>query len=143
MSLGNIDKNILNECTNWIVGGSTVGSHIWEDANDSNKWTLFFKLLDEINMTEKRVAFYGLGDHILYPNHFVNGLGLLQDEFEKRNAKIIGQWPVDGYKFTDSDGIRNEMFCGLALDQDNEEELTDGRIDEWLKIVKPKFERNY
>jgi flavodoxin I len=139
MSLGKADKKLLQECNYWIVGGSTVGSHVWEDANDSNKWNDFFLLLNELDMTKKTVAFYGLGDHILYPNHFVDGLGLLQEEFEKRNAKIIGQWPVKGYDFNESDGVKDGMFFGLALDLDNEEELTDKRIDEWLKIIKPQL----
>ena len=139
MSLGKLDINILQECNNWIVGGSTVGSHVWEDANDSNKWNEFFHLLDKIDFAKKTVAFYGLGDQILYPNHFVDGLGILQEEFEKRNAKIIGRWPVKGYEFYESNGVKEGMFFGLALDQDHNEELTDARIDEWLKIISPEF----
>lgn len=139
MSLGNLDKKILHDSDQWLVGGSTVGSHVWEDANDSNKWTEFFQLLDEIDLTKKTVAFYGLGDHILYPNHFVDGLGILQEEFESRKAKIVGSWPVKGYEFNDSDGMKNGMFFGLALDQDNDEGLTDNRINEWLKTVKPQL----
>ncbi len=142
-SLNMLDRDILLGCSKWIVGGSTVGSHIWQDATDSNKWNMFFKVLDEIDMEGKTVAFFGLGDHILYPNHFVDGLGTLQDEFEKRNARIVGQWKTEGYKFTDSEGVENDMFFGLALDMDNEEELTDKRIVEWLKIVKPEFEKRF
>jgi len=137
MSIGNLDKNVLRESDQWLVGGSTVGSHVWEDANDSNKWNEFFHLMDEMDMTKKTVAFFGLGDHILYPNHFVDGLGILQEEFENRKAKIIGHWPVKGYEFNDSNGMKNDMFYGLALDQDNDEALTDSRIDEWLRTIKP------
>ena len=97
MSLGKLDKKILMECDQWIVGGSTVGSHVWEDANDSNKWNQFFKLLKEIDLTKKKVSFFGLGDQILYPSHFVDGLGILQEEFESKKANIIGRWPVKGY----------------------------------------------
>lgn len=141
MSLGKLDINTLQESNHWIVGGSTVGSHVWEDANDSNKWNEFFHLLDKIDVSKKTVAFYGLGDQVLYPNHFVDGLGILQEEFEKRNARIIGQWPVKGYDFYESNGIKDDMFFGLALDQDHQEELTDVRIEQWLKIISPEFGR--
>jgi flavodoxin I len=124
---------------NWIIGGSTVGSHVWEDADDSNKWVEFFKMLDVVDMTKKTVAFYGLGDHILYPNHFVDGLGVFQEEFGSRNAKIVGKWPTEGYNFTDSEGVDDDMFYGLALDEDHEDELTDQRLDKWLEMIKNDF----
>jgi flavodoxin I len=141
VSLGKIDIKILQECSHWIVGGSTVGSHVWEDASDSNKWNDFFHLLDKIDMANKTVAFYGLGDQILYPNHFVDGLGLLQEEFEKRKTRIIGRWPVNGYEFNDSNGAEDGMFFGLALDQDHQEELTDARVEQWMKIIGPEFRK--
>ena len=31
-------------------------------------------------------------------------------------------------------------FCGLALDEDNEEELTEGRIEKWISMLKSDFE---
>jgi flavodoxin I len=69
----------------------------------------------------------------------VNGLGVFQDEFSKRNAHIVGQWPVAGYDHTDSEGMEDDMFFGLALDEDKQEELTDERIDKWLKIIVKEF----
>ena len=139
ISIAHTTKEILNEYDNWIVGGSTVGSHVWEDADDTNKWHDFFKLLDEIDTNGKIVAFYGLGDQVLYPHHFVDGLGVFQEEFEKRNIKIVGQWSAEGYDFTDSEGIKDGYFFGLALDQDQQSELSDERIDQWLEIIKKEF----
>jgi len=138
-SIANIDKDILNDSDNWIIGGSTVGSHVWEDADDSNKWSELFNLLDEFDLNTKVVAFYGLGDQILYPNHFVNGLGVFQEEFEKRNANIIGQWPTEGYDYTDSEGVKGDHFYGLALDEDNQEELTEERLTKWLEMIQKDF----
>ncbi|RLD51298.1 MAG: hypothetical protein DRJ05_18570, partial [Bacteroidetes bacterium] len=45
-SITDLDKKILEEFDYWLVGGSTVGSHNWEDAEDINMWHKFFKLLD-------------------------------------------------------------------------------------------------
>jgi len=138
-SITDLDKQILEETDYWLVGGSTVGSHNWEDAEDINMWHTFFKLLDTIDMKTKTVAFFGLGDQILYPHHFVDSLGEFQEEFSRRNTNIIGKWPVEGYTFTDSEGVENDMFYGLALDEDNEAKLTEGRIDKWLKGIKQSF----
>jgi flavodoxin I len=138
-SIANIKKELLSEADNWIVGGSTVGSHVWEDADDSNRWSELFKLLDEIDLSAKIVAFYGLGDQVLYPNHFVDGLGIFQEEFEKRNANIIGQWPTEGYEFTDSEGVKDDHFFGLALDEDHQDDLTEERLKKWLEIITQDF----
>jgi flavodoxin I len=134
-----ITQQDLNDADNWIIGGSTVGSHVWMDAEDSNKWFRFFKMLDDIDLTKKVVAFFGLGDQILYPHHFVDGLGVFQEEFEKRNANITGQWPIDGYQFYDSEGMHKDKFFGLALDEDHQQELTDERIQQWLQQVLLEF----
>lgn len=138
-SLTEVTLEDLKAFDNWIVGGSTVGSHVWEDADDSNKWHDFFKMLEEVDMATKTVAFYGLGDQVLYPNHFVDGLGVFQEEFGKHDTKIVGQWSTEGYNFTDSEGVENDMFFGLALDEDHEDELSDERLDKWLEIISTEF----
>ncbi len=139
VSIPNLNKELLESYDNWIVGGSTVGSHVWEDADDSNRWFEFFKLLNQVDLTKKVVAFYGLGDQILYPHHFVDGLGIFQEEFEKRNAHIVGRWPIEGYQFYDSDGMENKKFFGLALDEDHQPEKTEERIANWIKLIRKDF----
>jgi flavodoxin I len=129
----------LHDFDNWIIGGSTVGSHVWMDADDSNRWHDYFKKLDSVNLGAKVIAFFGLGDQILYPHHFVDGLGVFQEEFAKRNANIVGQWPVDGYNFSDSEGVTDKHFFGLALDEDQQPEHTGERIEKWLGLVKKEF----
>jgi len=138
-SVVEITPEDLNDSDNWIIGGSTVGSHVWTDADDSNKWFAFFKMLDLVDLKTKVVAFFGLGDQVLYPHHFVDGLGVFQEEFKKRHANIIGQWPVDGYNFYESEGMDTNKFFGLALDEDQQSELTDERIEKWLGQIRAKF----
>lgn len=122
-----------------IAGGSTVGAEIWEEADDSFKWESFFKELDKANLKGKKVALFGLGDQVLYPNHFVDGMGIMKKEFEKRGARIIGHWPTDTYEFTDSDAIENGKFVGLAIDEDQQSDLTESRVKEWTKLLKKEF----
>lgn len=140
MAASEVDKQVLIDSDFWLVGGSTAGSHVWEDADDDNMWHAFFSLLDSIDMKSKKVAFFGLGDQILYPHHYVDGLGTFQEEFSARNANIVGKWPDKGYEYSDSEGIDGDMFFGLALDEDNQTNLTESRIDKWLKEIKKEFD---
>ena len=122
-----------------IMGGSTVGAEIWQEAEANNKWNIFFNELDKLNLKYKEVAIFGLGDQILYPNNFVDGMALIRDEFEKRGARIIGHWPTEGYNFKDSLADEDGKFIGLAIDEDQQADLTDGRIDSWLAQLKTEL----
>ncbi|HAS51747.1 MAG TPA: hypothetical protein DCS21_08410, partial [Gammaproteobacteria bacterium] len=53
--------------------------------------------------------------------------------------QFIGSWPIDGYEFEKSKALRDGEFVGLVLDQDNQADLTDERIEEWLEQVKPEL----
>jgi len=119
-----------------ILGGSTVGAENWLDVKDDNEWNRFFVKIRNYDLSGIKVASFGLGDQVLYPDHFVDGLAVFKEEMEKTGATIIGKWPTKGYDFTDSDSVEDDMFFGLALDLDRQEELTDERIKGWTKQVK-------
>jgi len=119
-----------------ILGGSTVGADHWSEASADNIWATFFRKLEEHNLTGKSMALFGLGDQVLYPDHFVDDLGILKEEADKVNANLIGRWPVIGYTYTNSEGVEDDMFFGLALDEDNQAELTDKRIKQWADFLK-------
>ena len=45
-------------------------------------------------------------------------------------------WPTEGYSFDESQAMFDENhFVGLGLDEDNESDLTDDRIHNWLMKV--------
>ena len=89
-----------------------------------------------VDLKGKFVAFFGLGDQVLYPDHFVDALGIFKEEMEQTDATIIGEWPIEGYRFTDSDGYDNNMFFGLALDEDRQAELSLERAQKWTTGLK-------
>jgi flavodoxin I len=119
----------------FIVGGSTVGADVWQKSADSNLWFEFFKAVEKADLKGKPVAIFGLGDQILYPDHFVDGMKIIKDEFEIAGARLIGRWPIEGYDFTGSDSVEGDEFLGLALDEDQQDEMTDERIDAWVKQI--------
>jgi len=139
MDITAVKAENLNKYDLIIIGGSTVGAEIWEEAKPNNKWNVFFKSLDEINLEGKKVALFGLGDQVLYPENFVDGLTVIADEMKKRRAKLIGAWDIEGYSFTDSTAVENDQFIGLAIDEDNESELSDSRITKWLAQLKKEM----
>lgn len=118
-----------------IVGGSTVGADHWEKASKNNLWFDFFKKFDPEVMKGKPVAIFGLGDQILYPDHFVDGMKIIKDEIDECGGRLVGRWPTDGYEFTGSDSIEDNKFLGLALDEDRQEELTGERIRKWVQQI--------
>lgn len=134
--LDEADTVNLNEMDCIVAGGATTGAETWEKASDRNNWSRFFAANPELPVGSKKVALFGLGDQILYPNHFVDQLEYLRDEFVKRGAEIIGRWPVEGYKFEESRSVDDGHFYGLALDSDNEPELTGVRIAEWVSQLR-------
>ncbi|MBN3035997.1 MAG: flavodoxin domain-containing protein [Bacteroidales bacterium] len=134
-----IDPMSLSGCDFLILGGSTVGAETWQEASDMNKWSSFFSEIKKTGLQKKNVAFFGLGDQVLYPHHFVDGLGIFQQEIHMTGARISGKWPVAGYDFTESAGHSGDYFFGLALDEDRQPELTDSRIREWTNLLKEEW----
>jgi flavodoxin II len=56
-------------------------------------------------------------------------------------AKIIGHWPNNNYNFTESQALTPDKthFVGLALDDENEFELTDERLKHWCGQLRQQF----
>lgn len=122
-----------------ILGGSTAGAEHWTNATDQNKWNRLFKELSPAAIKDKPTAIFGLGDQLLYPRHFVDEMAVLKNEFEKMGARMVGQWPIDGYQFTESKAVQKGHFFGLALDEDRQPELSDARITTWVANLKKDF----
>ncbi len=129
-------RNLMNY-ENFILGCSTVGAENWEDAEADNEWDALFHNIEEkkISLKDKIVAIFGLGNQVLYPDHFVDAMMYLKNECKAAGAKVIGEWPTDGYDFTDSESIEGDHFVGLPLDEDNEPNKTEERIRPWLEKI--------
>lgn len=133
------DVSDLERFDKIIFGISTVGKETWDSEYSNNDWSKFFPKAANADYTNKTVAIFGLGDHITYPSHFVNAMGVLAKEIIKKNAKIVGQVSTDSYEFDDSEAVIDGKFIGLAIDEDFEPEQTDLRISKWLKEIKADF----
>jgi len=136
-----VEKGDLDKYNKIILVGSTVGADHWDNEIVVNEWTEFFTKIKEISFEKKKIAIVGLGNSVLYPSHFADGMAVLYERIIKQNAKVLGFVDAKGYDFEDSEAVNDDgFFCGLAIDEDNEAELTTERLEKWISILKPDFE---
>lgn len=50
-------------------------------------------------------------------------------------ARFVGAVDTDGYTFDDSEAVVDGKFVGLPLDDVNEDDKTDMRIDAWIAEI--------
>lgn len=128
----------LSEYDLLIFGGSTIGADNWEDTH-TTRWYSFFEAMRKFDLNGTLGAIYGLGDQILYPEHFVDGMSVIREELSSTGIRFIGSWPVEGYEHTDSKSIDGDHFIGLALDDDQQSDLSDDRISQWVSLLKSEL----
>jgi flavodoxin I len=126
-----------------ILGSPTYGDGELpglSSGNQNESWEEFLPTLAGADFSGKTVALYGLGDQVGYGDNFVDALGFLFDAFSDVGASIIGFTGIEGYDFNRSKGTLDNQFVGLVLDEDNQKELTDVRLSDWLDAISPAWQ---
>ena len=116
-----------------------LGTSTWQWGGLQDEWANFEDALDEVDLDDKKIALFGVGDQKRYPDHFVDGIGLLYDGIISGGAEVIGKWPVEGYQFNESAAQIEDEFVGLALDEDNESDKTPERVKKWVSQLKEEL----
>lgn len=124
----------LSEYTNLIFGTSTMGLGDLQDD-----WDEFLGTVEKTDLSGKVIALFGLGDADMYPDTFLDGVGTIYNVLKNKGCKIIGQVATDAYDFDESTAVVDNKFVGLPLDQDNEDDLTETRIDNWVAQIQNEF----
>lgn len=109
-----------------------LGIPTWDVGQLQRDWNAIIEEFDEIDLQGKKAALFGLGDQVGYPDTFGDALFFLADRLETSGAKLVGTWPQEGYTFTGSWAIRNGQFIGLMIDEDNQRQLTEARVNRWV-----------
>lgn len=126
-----------------IIGTPTLGDGELPGLSsdcENESWEEFLPKLQDVDLSGKTVAIFGLGDQVGYPEEFLNAMGILYDFVVERGARVVGAWPTEGYEFEASEAVRDGKFVGLALDLDNQSGLTEERLNTWLKLIAPDFD---
>ncbi|GAA0309202.1 flavodoxin [Rhodovulum strictum] len=125
-----------------ILGTPTMGDGLLPGLGAdcaTENWEEFLPGLRDRDFSGKTIAIFGLGDQVTYPLDFVNAIFYLHEFFETRGARLVGRWPTAGYSFEDSLAVDGGEFLGLALDLDNQANLTEERLNGWLKSISADF----
>ncbi len=134
--IADTDMDVFGEYTQIIIGTST-----WGDGDLQDDWDDCFSDFEGVDFSGKTLAFFGTGDQEGYDENFLDAMGTLHDAAVKNGANVVGNgWSTDGYEYDESTAVQDGAFIGLAIDEDNQDNLTDERIEKWVAIIKPSFE---
>lgn len=121
----------VNVYDNLLLGTSTWGAGDMQDD-----WYSGIKEIKNANLAGKTVALFGCGDSQSYSDTYCDGMGEIYRELQGTGCNIIGQVPTDGYTYDNSTAVVDDHFVGLALDDVNEGDMTEARIDAWIDSIK-------
>tara|TARA_Y100000114_G_C11543758_1_gene223876 strand:+ start:33 stop:545 length:513 start_codon:yes stop_codon:yes gene_type:complete len=119
-----------------------LGIPTWYDGELQSDWEDYFEEFKKINFTGKKVAIFGLGDQIGYDEWFCDGIGILGKVVIENGGKLLGYTQKDSsYDFDESLALADDnTLYGLALDEDNQPELTEERLKKWVIQIKNEFQ---
>ncbi|AUH02185.1 flavodoxin FldB [Prodigiosinella confusarubida] len=114
-----------------------LGIPTWDFGEIQEDWEAIWAQLPELNLRGKIVALYGMGDQLGYSEWFLDALGMLHDQLQPLGVKFIGYWPTEGYEFISPKALTAEgkHFVGLALDEVNQYDLSDERLQQWCEQI--------
>jgi flavodoxin I len=120
--------------------GLIVGAPTWHTgADELRSGTAWDDILEEIkglDLNGKPVAVFGCGDSVGYSENFCDAIEELYSTFKAAGAKMIGSVDASGYTYDDSKSMVDGKFLGLPLDEDNEDDMTEDRVNAWVEQLK-------
>jgi len=132
-NIENFNEASIKQYENFIFGTST-----WGLGEMQEDWENIAGKLGAMDFSSKKIALFGVGDQLIWADSFVNGMGMLHHHIPAKE-NVVGYTSIEGYDFEISLAIKNNQFVGLAIDDDNQPELTDVRIKNWVEGLKKAF----
>ena len=142
--LGNVEVTTVADLTpeDWDYDNFILGIPTWYDGELQSDWEEYFEEFKTFDFTGKKVAIFGLGDQLGYEEWFCDGIGILAKEILKNGGTVIGYTTKDeSYDFetTPKSIIKDDVFYGLCIDEDNQGELTQERLKNWVEQLKLEY----
>lgn len=116
-----------------------MGVPTWFDGELPNYWDEFVPALEEMDLSGKKIALFGLGDQKGYPENFLDGVGIMARILEEQGATLIGFTSTEGYEFESSLACRDDRFTGLAIDYENQGSMNKERVAAWVEQLRNEF----
>ena len=142
INVQDLTAEVIENNQNLILGTSTWGAgELQDDWYDGLRMLQAARSssagLQGKNLADKTIALFGCGDCESYGDTFVGGIGELYNGIKESGANFVGTVSTDGYTFDDSEAVVDGKFVGLPLDDVNEDDKTDARIDAWIADITP------
>ena len=134
MNVADMTADTIKENDNLVLGTSTWGSGELQDD-----WYDGLDTLKAADLSGKTIALFGCGDSESYGDTFCGAMGELYNGLKDKGATFIGAVDASDYNYEDSEAVVDGKFVGLALDDVNESDKTDERIDAWVAAIKDKL----
>lgn len=134
INVQDLSADVVDSHQNLILGTSTWGAGELQDD-----WYDGLQVLQKADLSGKTIALFGCGDCESYSDTFVGGIGELYNGIKDSGARFVGAVSPDGYTFDDSEALVDGQFIGLPLDDVNEDDKTDERIEAWIEQISPNL----
>lgn len=118
-----------------------IGSSSWGQGDFHFSWVdAILEISSEgMDFSGKKIALFGAGDAKKHGEHFCSALGKFYAVFTKAGASIVGFVDKDDYTYESSLAQIDGKLCGLAIDNINEPDKTDERIEKWIEQLKKEL----
>ena len=134
-SVDKLTAELVDEYEALLLGTST-----WGEGELQDDWYDGLSVLQGANLAGKTIALFGCGDSDSYPDTFCDGIAGLYDGLKDSGATFIGGGvSADDYNYSSSASVVDGAFIGLALDEVNESDKTDDRIDAWVAALQAEL----
>ena len=100
----NVDSATAEDMSGYDI--LILAASTWEIGELQEDWESFIDVLDDVDFSEKKVGYIGLGDADGYPDTFVDAIGMIHERIVDSGAEFFGAWPTEDYTFDES-GKRN------------------------------------
>lgn len=131
INVADMSADVIADNQNLVLGTSTWGAGELQDD-----WYDGVETLKGADLSGKTVAIFGCGDSESYSDTFCGAMAELYNAAKNAGATMVGEVSTEGYTFDDSEAVVDDKFVGLALDDVNESDKTDERIDAWVEQIK-------
>ena len=115
------------------------GCPTWNTGQLQDDWEIFLPKIKAMNLTGKKLALFGLGDQNGYGFNFIDAIGMLADAAMESGVQMWGLWKTESYQFEESKAQFEDLFMGLAIDDEGQQDMTSARLAKWVDQLISEF----
>jgi len=133
-SADKLSADLVKEYDLLILGTST-----WGDGELQDDWYDFLEQLAGKNLSGKKIALFGCGDAMSFGSTFCDAVGIIYEKLQGTGATFIGTADPSDYTYDASTAEIDGQLVGLLIDENNEADKTELRIQNWTDALKKEI----